>query len=68
MLDSSKVFYPGHDRPFRLDGDKIDYLDGPTVIEIYGYNEGGFAPALTYRVASRREPNIDLVQKGREEG
>ena len=64
MLDSSKVFYPGHDRPFKLDGDKIDYLNGPTVIEVYGNNEGGEAPALAYRVSSHREPNIDLVQKG----
>ncbi len=30
MLDTSQVFYPGHDRPFRLDGDQITfYLEGP---------------------------------------
>ena len=27
MVASAKVFYPGHDRPFRLDGDKISYLE-----------------------------------------
>ena len=64
MLDSSRVFYPGHDRPFRLDGQEISYLEGPTQIEFTTTNEGGAAPALVYRVLARREPNIDTVQKG----
>ena len=63
MLDSSHVFYPGHDRPFRLDGDEVSYLHGPSEVEVTNNNEGGPAVALTYRVLSRREPNIDTVQK-----
>ena len=62
ILDSSDIFYPGHDLPFRLDGDKIDYVEGPSAIQVYGYNEGGFGPALTYSVDSCRKPNIDLMQ------
>ena len=30
MVESSTVFYPGHDLPFKLDGKEISYLDGPT--------------------------------------
>ena len=64
MLDSSKVFYPGHDRPFRLDGDKATYLHGPSQIEIVDSNEGGGAVALAYRVEAHRAVNHDPVQKG----
>ena len=64
MLHSSKVFYPGHDRPFRLDGEQISYLDGPTHVELSGSNEGGSETAFTFRVHAHREVNIDTVQKG----
>ena len=64
MLDSSRVFYPGHDRPFRLDGEQISYLHGPSTLEIAATVEGGGSSALTYRVDAHREVNIDTVQKG----
>ena len=63
MLDSARVFYPGHDRPFRLDGEETTYLHGPSQIEVVDSNEGGGAIALTYKVESRREVNLDTVQK-----
>ena len=63
MLDSSRVFYPGHDRPFRLEGDEISYLEGPTVVNITDSNEGGAAPAVAFKVTPRRAVNIDMVQK-----
>lgn len=63
ILDASNVFYPGHDRPFRLDGERIEYLHGPTQVEISGSSEGGGTTAVTYRVEARREVNIDTVQK-----
>ena len=63
MLDTSQVFYPGHDRPFRLDGDEISYLHGPSQVEISDSNEGGGITALTYKVHARRAVNIDTVQK-----
>ena len=63
MLDSPRVFYPGHDRPFRLDGDQLSYLHGPSNIEIEANVEGGDSSALPYRVHSHREVNIDTVQK-----
>ena len=64
ILDSSDVFYPGHDRPFRLNDGKVEYLHGPTQVEIVASNEGAtVAPSLTYTVHSVREPNIQLVQK-----
>ncbi len=64
MVGSSRVFYPGHDRPFRLDGDNISYLHGPANIEISNSNEGGGAASLTFTVHAVREINIDTVQKG----
>jgi glyoxylase-like metal-dependent hydrolase (beta-lactamase superfamily II) len=63
MLDTSQVFYPGHDRPFRLDGEEISYLHGPAAVEVTDSNEGGGAAALTFRVIAKREVNIDPVQK-----
>ena len=63
MLDTSQVFYPGHDRPFRLDGDQISYLHGPSQVEFIDSNEGGGVTALTYKVLPHRPVNIDTVQK-----
>lgn len=63
MVGSSRVFYPGHDRPFRMVGDDISYLHGPSNIGIFNSNEGGGAASLTYTVTSVRSVNIDLVQK-----
>ena len=64
ILDSSDVFYPGHDRPFRLSDGQVEYLHGPTQVEIVVSNEGNtVAPSLAYTVHSVREPNIQLVQK-----
>jgi len=63
MLDASTVFYPGHDLPFRLDGDEISYLDGPTKIEFITSNEGGSSPQLLYTVLGKRPPKIELYQK-----
>ena len=63
MLATSEVFYPGHDRPFRLDGEQISYLHGPSQIEVSTNVEGGGAIALTYKVHAHLEPNIDTVQK-----
>ncbi len=61
-LDASRVFYPGHDRPFRLDGEEISYLHEPTAVEVRDTNKGGGA-ALTFRVIAKRPVNIDTVQK-----
>ena len=64
MLDTSQVFYPGHDRPFRLDGEQVTYLHGPSRVEFTNSNEGGGATSVTYTVHAAREVNIDTVQKG----
>jgi N-acyl homoserine lactone hydrolase len=65
MLDQSKVFYPGHDLPFRLEaGNDISYLHGPTQIEVVDSNETGKVTAVTFRVNADRVANIDTVQKG----
>ena len=64
MLDTSQIFYPGHDRPFRVEGDQISYLHGPTTVEFSNSTEGGGATAVTYKVTAQRQVNIDTVQKG----
>jgi glyoxylase-like metal-dependent hydrolase (beta-lactamase superfamily II) len=64
MVASAEVFYPGHDRPFTLEGDQVGYLEGPIGMEVTGYVDGGAPSAMTYVVHPTREPNIDPVQKG----
>ena len=63
MIDSSRVFYPGHDRPFRLDGDQIDYLHGPTAIEVVNSTQGLGTTSLTFTVNATRPVVINTVQK-----
>ena len=63
IAQTASVIYPGHDRPFKLEGDEINYLEGPTQIEIVGNVEGGGVTALNYKVHAVREPNISIVQK-----
>ncbi len=63
MLDASSVFYPGHDRPFKVEGEEISYIDGPNRVELSDSNEGGEAIRLAYRVHQHRAVNIDTVQK-----
>ena len=63
MVHSSKVFYPGHDRPFRLEGEEINYLHGPSNIEVYNSTEGSGIASLTFTVSGIRPVNIDIVQK-----
>ena len=63
MLSSSRVFYPGHDRPFRLDGDQISYLEGPFNIEVTNSTEGLGETSLTFKVLSARPVNINTIQK-----
>jgi glyoxylase-like metal-dependent hydrolase (beta-lactamase superfamily II) len=64
MVDASQVFYPGHDRSFRLEGSEINYLYGPANIEIINSTEGLGTTSLTYTVHAARPVNIDTVQKG----
>ncbi len=63
MLDVSNIFYPGHDRPFRVEDGAASYLHGPTQVEIVGTVEGGGHTSVSYKVTAAREPNISLVQK-----
>ena len=63
MLAASRVFYPGHDRPFRLEGDVLTYLHGPTALEVKANVEGGGSASLTYTVHAHRKPTIDLMQR-----
>ena len=63
MVASSKIFYPGHDRPFRLEGDQISYLEGPFNIEVINSTEGLGETSLTFKVLAARPVNINTVQK-----
>jgi N-acyl homoserine lactone hydrolase len=63
MLHASQIFYPGHDRPFRLAEERISYLHGPENIEISHSTEGGGTASLTFTVGATRQVNIDTVQK-----
>ena len=63
MVAASNVFYPGHDRPFRVEGDEINYLEGPENIHVMDSTEGGGTASLTFTVAASRTVNVDIVQK-----
>ena len=63
MVASSRVFYPGHDRPFRVDDERIVYLHGPENIQVMDSTEGGGSASLTFTVYAERSVNIDIVQK-----
>ena len=63
MVASSRVFYPGHDRPFRLEGDQISYLEGPFNIEVTNSTEGLGETSLTFKVLAACPVNINTVQK-----
>ena len=65
MVASSQVFYPGHDRPFRVEDDHIHYLHGPDNIQVVDSTEGGGSASLTFTVHAERAVNIDIVQKPR---
>ena len=50
LLDASRVFYPGHDRPFRLDEkDGVEYIGGADSIRLLLNHDG--AGDITIRVA-----------------
>ena len=63
MLATSNVSYPGHDRPIRINGERLSYLTGPSSLEVEANVEGGGSSSLTYTVHSHREPTIDLMQR-----
>ena len=63
MVASSNVFYPGHDRPFRVEGDEISYLQGTPNIDVLNSTEGGATASLTFTVSPARTVNVSIVQK-----
>ena len=63
MVAASNVFYPGHDRPFRVEGDEINYLEGTGAIQVMGSTDGGGSASLTFTVSAKRTVNVDIVQK-----
>ena len=63
MVASSNVFYPGHDRPFRVSDGAITYLEGPENIHVMDSTEGGGSASLTFTVSATRHVNINIVQK-----
>lgn len=63
MAAACNTFYPGHDRPFRVEGDEINYLQGPPNIEVISSTEGGATASLTFTVAAARTVNVNIVQK-----
>ncbi len=51
LLDRAQIFYPGHDRPFRVgDGRRVTYLEA-TTLRVFGWpepGEGEGGPGLVY--------------------
>jgi N-acyl homoserine lactone hydrolase len=63
MAAAANVFYPGHDRTFRVEGDEISYLQGTPDIEVLNSTEGGATASLTFTVSPARTVNVSIVQK-----
>jgi N-acyl homoserine lactone hydrolase len=57
LIEQAQLFYPGHDRPFRLKGGQVDYIED-TGISFSGFPEGANgagAPGLAYRLEGAAE-------------
>ena len=63
MVAASNVFYPGHDRPFRVEDGEINYLEGPENIQVMASTDGGGSASLTFTVSDKRAVNVDIIQK-----
>jgi glyoxylase-like metal-dependent hydrolase (beta-lactamase superfamily II) len=51
ILDSGEVLYPGHDRPFRIAGGQVAYIDPPRSLQITaGLDETG--PPISVQLAA----------------
>ena len=61
-MESVETIYPGHDRPFRLDGDQISYLEGPINIEIANSTEGLGETSLTFKVLDAGPATVQISQ------
>ncbi|MPZ50298.1 MAG: MBL fold metallo-hydrolase [Dehalococcoidia bacterium] len=61
LLDTAKDFYPGHDRPFRVeDGGRVQYLER-TSVKVFGWpdaGEGDGGPGLSYAAELPRETQV----------
>ena len=57
------VFYSDHDRPFRVEGEQISYLQGTHNIEVLNSTERGATASLTFTVSPARTVNVNIVQK-----
>ena len=62
MVSASNVFYPGHDRPFRVEGDEINYLEGTGAIQVMGSTDGGGSSSLTFTVSAKRTRGSKLAE------
>jgi glyoxylase-like metal-dependent hydrolase (beta-lactamase superfamily II) len=63
MIDKSDIFYPGHDTPFILKENKVQYLDAPSTITISGNSESGVTTSVNYEVLPKKKVNINTFQK-----
>lgn len=59
ISQTASVIYPGHDRPFRIDGDKTEYLTEAPTIKVSGFLDAtrdmvsvelGLPPKFTPRI------------------
>jgi len=57
---TASVIYPGHDRPFRIDGDNIEYLTAAPTIKISGFLDAGRdLVSMELGLPPRFEPRIN---------
>lgn len=60
LLEQAGIFYPGHDRPFEVDGDRIRYLQ-PTDVRIFGWptpGEGEGGSGVSYGLEGPFETTV----------
>lgn len=67
LLSCSSVFYPGHDRPFRVDGgQRVTYLE-ETRVRVFGWPVRGpneVAPEVTYSSEASNQAHIFVDPAG----
>ena len=60
ILNAAEVLYPGHDRPFRVSGGRVAYVNPPSRIQVtVGLEPGGAPCSVVLAPGENRPPTLE---------